>query len=118
MGASSVTGVSGPGAAANKGPHNNRDTYVPLAGPRVIMAGSATLDGGGGFTLEFPTPLPGGLYSYSYAITPLGIDRFSISVGGAENADGELVQITIIGMSGKTISYMVVSNGQAAVPKQ
>jgi len=48
MGASSVTGVSGPGAAINKGgPHNDRANYLPLTGPRVIMAGSVTLDGGG-----------------------------------------------------------------------
>jgi len=116
MTASSVTGVSGPGAATSKGPHNNRDTYVPLAGPRVIVAGSATLDGGGGFTLEFPTPLPGGFYNYSYAVTPLGSERFSVTVGGAENAEGEIASITIIGNSNKTITYMVVSNGQAAIP--
>jgi len=115
MGASSVTGVSGPGAAANKGPHNDRDIYVPLIGPRVIVAGSVTLDSGGGFTLVFPVPLPGGFYGYSYAITPLGIDQFSTSVGGAENSNGELIQITIIGTSNKLISYMVVSVGQAVV---
>jgi len=107
MGASSVTG-SGPGAAVNKGPHEN---YRPLAGPRIIVAGSAILDGQGGVTVVFPVPLPGGFYNYSYAITPFGVSQFSTSVGGAENADGELVQITIIGQSNRTISYMVVSNG-------
>jgi len=103
MGASSVTG-SGPGAAVNKCPHEP-------SGPKIIMAGSAILDGLGGVTVVFPVPLPGGFNNYSYAITPLGVNQFSTSVGGAENADGDLVQITIIGASSRTISYMVVRNG-------
>jgi len=109
MGASSVTGV-GHGSAINKGQHNDHANYLPLAGPRVIMAGSVTLDSGGGFTLVFPTPLPGGFHNYSYAITPLGITQFSVSVGGAENVAGELVQITIIGSPSLTVSYMIVKN--------
>ena len=118
MGASSVTGVSGPGAASSKGPHNNRDTYVPLLGPRIIVAGIATLNSGGGYTLEFPDPLPGGFYSYSYICTALGVDQFAVSVGGAES-DGYLVNLTFMGgVSGinKSISYAVISQGQAAIP--
>jgi hypothetical protein len=115
MGASSVTGVSGPGAAINKGPHNDRANYIPLAGPRVMMAGSVTLDGGGSFTLVFPKPLPGGFYNYSYAITYLGSVPLSATVGGAENAAGELVQITIIGSANRTVTYMVVKNGMADI---
>jgi len=79
------------------------------------MAGSVTLDGGGGFTLVLPTPLPGGFHNYSYAITPLGINQFSASVGGAENAAGELVQITIIGSPNRMVSYMIVKNGMADI---
>lgn len=81
------------------------------------MAGYAELDSGGGFTLEFPTPLPGGFYKYSYIVTPLGSDQFSVSVGGAEDSSG-LVNITIMGGVGganKRVSYAVVSHGQAAI---
>jgi hypothetical protein len=41
MGATSVTGVSGFGAAdGNKGPGNGRQQFVPLRGPHVVCAGT------------------------------------------------------------------------------
>lgn len=119
MGASSATGVSGPGAAINKGPNNNRNTYVPLAGPRIIAAGQATLNNGGGYTLYFPEPLPGGFNNYAYICTAMGVDQFPISVGGAVNAEGYVTSVTFMGgVSGfnKSISYSVISQGQAALP--
>lgn len=117
MGASSVTGVSGPGAAKSKGPHNNRDTYVPLLGPRIIMTGMATLDSGGGYTLEFSRPLPGSFYDYCYICTALGDTQFAVSVGGAEDED-HVVSLTFMGgVAGinKSISYMILNQGQAVI---
>lgn len=117
MGASSVTGVSGPGAAISKGPHNGRDTYVPLIGPRIIVAGRGVIQTGGIFDLQLQTPLPGGFNKYSYVCTPIGTDRYLISVGGAEDADGlqNLSFLTDPEHAGKEFSYAVISHGQAIV---
>lgn len=115
MGASSVTGVSGPGDATNKGQHNNRESYLSTIGPKIIIAGTATLNSGGGYTLEFPTPLEGGFYKYSYICTPLGDNQFSMSVGGAESEEG-LVSVTFMGgVSGfnKPFSYVIISQGSS-----
>ena len=41
MGATSITGISGPGAAypGVKGPGNDRNVFVPTVGPNVVAAG-------------------------------------------------------------------------------
>ena len=117
MGASSVTGT-GHGEAVNKGPQNGRNTFVPLLGPRIMAAGITVADGGGGSTIVFPEPLPGGLGNYSYSLAALGADQFPISVGGAEDVDGNLRQITILaGVAGigANITYAVISHGNASV---
>jgi hypothetical protein len=117
MGATSVTGT-GHGEARHKGPHNGRDIYVPLLGPRIIAAGVVTTNGGGGADVVFPEPLPGGLANYSYSFAALDSDQFPISVGGAEDDNGDLVQITILaGAEGanKNITYAVISHGNAVI---
>lgn len=68
MGATSVTGVSGPGSAArpgagNKGSENMNLAVHRLIGPRVVMCGHATLDDGGHAVVYFPT-LPGEVDQY------------------------------------------------------
>jgi hypothetical protein len=59
MGATSVTGVSGPGSAAKQGGGNKGSEHMSLAvhhliGPRVVMCGHATLDEDGTGTVYFP----------------------------------------------------------------
>lgn len=62
MGATSVTGTGNGAAYGQKGPHNNRDQYVPLTSPHVVDAGSITLSGGTA-TYHFPHAMP---YSKTY----------------------------------------------------
>ncbi len=68
MGATSATGVSGPGSAAkpgvgNKGSENMNLAVHRLIGPRVVMCGEITLDVGGHGTAYFPE-LPGTVDQY------------------------------------------------------
>ena len=52
MGAYSVTGISGAGAAQlQKGPGNGRNQFVPLASPGVVLAGTVTAAAGGTLTV-------------------------------------------------------------------
>jgi hypothetical protein len=59
MGATSVTGVSGPGSAAEQGAGNKGSEHMSLAvhhliGPRVVMCGHATLNEDGTGTVYYP----------------------------------------------------------------
>ncbi len=59
MGASSVTGVSGPGSAAEQGKGNKGSEHMSLGvhrliGPRVVMCGDVMLNGGGHATVYYP----------------------------------------------------------------
>lgn len=69
MGATSVTGVSGPGSAAapgvgNKGSENMNLAVHRLIGPRVVMCGTDTVAGSGHATIYYPT-LPGVASEYA-----------------------------------------------------
>jgi hypothetical protein len=69
MGATSVTGVSGFGAAdGNKGPGSGRQQFVPLRSPHIVAAGLATLDSGS-IVVTFPTALPGTSGHYVVLLT-------------------------------------------------
>ena len=56
MGATSVTGVSGPGAVdgIQKGSEHMSLGVNKLIGPRVVAAGTATIGGGGTVTVNIP----------------------------------------------------------------
>jgi hypothetical protein len=95
MGASSVTGT-GNGIGRNKGPRNGRNTFVPALGANVVTAGHCMTNGGGGATIQFPTPLQGGFMNYS--ITALA-------------ATGSTPNITIIGAPNTFHHYAVIKVG-------
>lgn len=71
MGATSITGVGGPGAAfpGQKGPQNNRNVFQPLAGPHVVIAG--VMDAVPGLnTYFFTKPLTKSEVNYIVLLTP------------------------------------------------
>lgn len=71
MGATSITGVGGPGAAfpGQKGPQNNRNVFQPLAGPHVVIAG--VMDAVPGLnTYFFTKPLTKSKVNYIVLLTP------------------------------------------------
>lgn len=59
MGANSVTGVSGKGAALpTRGPGNNRNQYVSLLDPHIVYSGNITFEASQGpdmFTVDIPS---------------------------------------------------------------
>ncbi len=68
MGATSVTGVSGPGSASAYGAGNKGSEHMALGvhrliGPRVVGAGDVVLDGSGHGLVVYPS-LPGGTSLY------------------------------------------------------
>lgn len=61
MGATSVTGVSGKGAAVpTRGPGNNRNQYVSLLDPHIVYSGNITFEASEGpdiFTVDIPSDI-------------------------------------------------------------
>lgn len=111
MGATSATGT-GPGAATNKGPSNERN-LISSTFPRIVAAGEVTTDGSGGYTVEFDPHLPNRVYAF------LVTAQFNIggvseaTVGSAWDTDG-LANITIIGQANRTYYYAVIACDETA----
>ena len=82
MGATTTQGTGNGGAWTNKGPGNGRDQYVPMVGPRIIRAGTATLASASPSvkTVGFP-PLDGDDSDYVVMAIPVGATA-AIAAGG------------------------------------
>jgi hypothetical protein len=116
MGATSVTGVSGHGAAEGcKGPGNRRNQFVPLRSPHVagvLMGGDAAL---ATTTVKVP-----GLSGEGFAILVTAENGMAAPVVAARtlDVDGNLVtfDVTITGdptqVEGVFVSWAVVNIGQ------
>lgn len=116
MGATSVTGLSGRGSAEGKGvkgPHNNRDIYLPVVGPHVIHSGRVTLAGGVA-TVHFPAPLVGSQSMYNVVLTcingSVNTNETVVSVMH-NNTDGNFDYFSIAGTGTQVVMWMVVKNG-------
>ena len=111
MGATSVTGVSGPGAAypGIKGPGNNRNFHVPQICPHVVAAGEVALVAGAA-TVTFPAPLAGSETGYVVMLTPVAANLTTVSAK-TDDGDGNFASFAIAGTGTDTVGYMVVKAG-------
>ena len=113
MGASSVTGISGPGAVRGMaGPGNNRNFWVSQVSPHILAAGQGLISSASGATVTFvatsgvitsvtATPAAGGT-TYPASQT------FNLWVGGT--GTGGIVAATTNG-SGVVTSFALVAGG-------
>jgi hypothetical protein len=111
MGASSVTGISGPGSVAGnqKGSEHMSLGVHKLIGPRVVAAGSETLVGTTG-VVEIPT-LPGVVGDYCIQLTGVSTTVPYVSVALAAVASTDTWNFTITGGSGEVVHWTVVKKG-------
>jgi hypothetical protein len=115
MGASSVTGISGPGSSEGgfRGPGNGRNEYVSLISPHVITAGVVTLSGGVA-TVSFPASLSSGNANYVVILTD-ATALHPASVGTTTNdSNGNFASFVVNGTGSDVINYIVVSVGHGA----
>jgi hypothetical protein len=112
MGATSVTGVSGAGAANNnKGPSNGRNAFVPLVCPHIVAAGLAELSGTT-LTVTFPVALAGGYAKYAVILTSAEASTTPAQVTTlTDNDDDDFESFQITNASGKDTFWMVVNRG-------
>jgi hypothetical protein len=111
MGASSVTGISGPGSVAGnqKGSEHMSLGVNKLIGPRVVAAGSQTLSGTTG-TVEIPA-LTGVVGDYIVMLTGVSTTEAYISTNLAAVSSTDTWNFTITGGSGEVVNWMVVKKG-------
>lgn len=107
MGATSVTGVSGPGTSqgTQKGSQFASLGVSRLIGPRVVLAGQGTLDVGGNLTVDFPD-IGGVVADYVGFATSTGVAAAAVNVTGLTTTS-----ITLLGTAGNVVNYMVVKAG-------
>jgi hypothetical protein len=106
MSASTVTGKGGGAAYGQKGPSNNRDQFIPLAGPHIVIAGATLVTGGSTQKVIFPIALP--LTPDKYAV----IATSAVS-GSITNTSGVL---TVTGAGVGLVAVPIDANGVGAVP--
>lgn len=111
MGASSVTGISGPGSVAGhqKGSEHMSLGVNKLIGPRVMAAGAETLSGTTG-VVEVPA-LAGAVTDYIVMLTGFSTTEVYLSTGLAAVADTDVWNFTITGGSGEVVNWMIVKKG-------
>jgi len=111
MGASSVTGISGPGSVAGnqKGSEHMSLGVHKLIGPRVVAAGSETLVGTTG-VVEIPA-LAGVVTDYVIMLTGVSTTLAYVSVAMAAVTDTDTWNFTITGGSGEVVHWTVVKKG-------
>lgn len=111
MGATSVTGVSGPGSVAGlqKGSEHMSLGVHKLIGPRVSAAGTETLSGTTG-VVEFPA-LTGSPSDYIVILTSNGATAAYVSTALDDVADTDTWNFTITAGSGAVVSWAVVKIG-------
>lgn len=111
MGATSVTGVSGPGSVAGiqKGSEHMSLGINKLIGPKVAAAGKITLSGTTG-VVEFPE-LAGVVGDYVVMLTPNSNALAYVSTPLAAIASTDEWGFTITGGSGAVVNWAVVKVG-------
>lgn len=111
MGATSVTGVSGPGSVAGlqKGSEHMSLGIKKLIGPKVAAAGTETLSGTTG-VVEFPE-LAGAVTDYIVILTSNSATAPYVSTGLAAVASTDTWNFTITAGSGAVVSWAVVKIG-------
>ena len=88
MGATTTQGTGNGGAWTNKGPGNGRSQFVPMVGPRLMRAGTATLttdETTSVATVGFP-PLAGDDADYVVMLVPVGATAAIAAAGAAVNS--------------------------------
>ena len=107
MGATSVTGVSGPGSVEGiqKGSERMSLGVNHLIGPRVVAAGSIALGGGGTVTVNFPT-LAGVAADY----VGIAIDT-NATVAAVNVTALTTSSIALKGTAAHVVNWMVVKAG-------
>lgn len=110
MGASSVTGVSGPGDALNKGPGNGR-VQVTNTTPQILLCGSVITDGGG--SAEIDVSIPGSSSDLNtMACVFAQCVEGSVDIGrnyAGTGDDEKLIRISFTAAANRLVHYMVVS---------
>jgi hypothetical protein len=111
MGASSVTGISGPGSVAGnqKGSEHMSLGVNKLIGPRVVAAGSETLVGTTG-VVEIPE-LPGVPADYIVMTTGVSATVSRVTTPLAAVANTDTWNFTITGGSGEVVHWTVIKKG-------
>ncbi len=104
MGATSVTGVSGPGAVdgRQKGSEHMSLGVNKLIGPRVVAAGSATIGGGGTVAVDYPT-LGGSASDYIVVATDTNGTVAAVNVTAFSTS-----QLTLKGTASHVINWVIV----------
>lgn len=114
MGASSVTGVGGPGTS---GKLTTKELGILANGPQIVVAGRADLDEDFFVNPPSPTvailinpPLPGGYNDY--VILTTGLNTGSIYVATRTNDDdGNFSEFRVIGEEDGTCMYVIANKG-------
>lgn len=111
MGATSVTGVSGPGSVAGrqKGSEHMSLGVAKLIGPKVSAAGKITLTGTTG-VVEFPA-LVGVVGDYIVMVTANTSTHVYVSTALAAIASTDEWGFTVTGGSGAVVNWAVVKVG-------
>lgn len=111
MGATSVTGVSGPGSVAGnqKGSEHMSLGVGKLIGPKVAAAGKVTLSGTTG-VVQFPA-LVGVVADYVVMVTANSATLAYVSTAMAAISDTDQWGFTVTGGSGAVVNWTVVKIG-------
>lgn len=111
MGATSVTGVSGPGSVAgnNKGSEHMSLGVAKLIGPKVAAAGKVTLSGTTG-TVEFPA-LVGVVGDYVVMVSANTSTHVYVSTAMAAVTDTNAWSFIVTGGSGAVVNWAVIKTG-------
>lgn len=110
MGASSVTGVSGPGDATNKGPGNGRVPVAQTTSPQILLCGSVMTDDDGIATVEVSIPASSDALSMPavFAQCVEGAVEVGRNFTGT-GADERLISINLHAAANRLCHYMVVT---------
>lgn len=112
MGATSVTGVGGPGGVEgkNSGAKSYTISASRLVGPRIVAAGSFTMPGSGSKVLNLPL-LKTAPFGYSVQCLDnngvLGITNVSMTTTTTNTV------LTFTGGNSNLVSYAIIKNGIA-----
>lgn len=112
MGATSVTGVSGPGAVdgLQKGSEHMSLGVHKLIGPHVVACGTETLGGGGTGTVELPKQA-GVVGDYVVMLTGVSATVPRVTGALAAVAGTDTWNFTITGGASEAVHWCVVKKG-------
>ena len=115
MGATSVTGISGPGSVSglSKGSEHMSLSVSKLIGPKVCAAGSVTCSGTTG-VVQFPS-LAGVVGGYVVMLTATTSTLAYVSTNLAAVASTNDWSFTVTAGSGAVVNWTVVSVGNALI---